>query len=89
MPGLGKPGKATANEKIHPYVVELAIAPNGLGVELSRHTMQFHKSRHIQPQHGRIAAGQHRLTYRWCFDDLSVARAFAEQFGGEFCKAGF
>jgi hypothetical protein len=25
--------------------------------------------------------------YRWCFDDLLVAHAFVEQFGGEFCKA--
>jgi hypothetical protein len=46
-------------------------------------------SERIQPQHGRITVGQHSLIYRWCFDDLSVARAFVEQFGGEFCKAGF
>jgi hypothetical protein len=88
MPGLGRPGKAAANEKKHPYVVELAIARDRLDVELSRHIMQFHKSRQIQPLHGRIIIRQRKLIYRWCFDDLLVARAFVEQFGGEFCKAG-
>jgi hypothetical protein len=79
--------KAVRNENKHPYVVELAVVSDGLDVELSRKILQFHKSRHIQPQYGRrITAGRGKLCYRWCFSDLSIARAFVEQFGAEFWK---
>jgi hypothetical protein len=27
------------------------------------------------------------MHYGWCFSDLLIARAFAEQFGGEFRKS--
>jgi hypothetical protein len=28
-----------------------------------------------------------KIYYGWCFSDLLIARAFAEQFGGEFRKS--
>jgi hypothetical protein len=90
--------KAVKNESRHPYIIELLVIgdePDGdaLDVELNRRIIQFHKSRHIQPRCGRrftnrFANGQRELRYRWCFSDLSIARDFAEQFGGEFCKLG-
>ena len=83
--------KAVTNENKHPYVVELAFVgdeldSDALDVELSRRIMQFHKSRHIQPRYGRTFVRQDSFYYRWCFSDLLTARAFVEQFGGEFCK---
>ena len=79
--------KAVANEIDHPYVVEVAAGRDGLDFDLSRRIMQFHKSRHIQLRYGRIIpAGRRKVHYRWCFSDLLIARVFAEQFNGEFCK---
>ena len=78
--------KAAANENKHSYVVELPVASGGLDVKLSRAIVQFHKSRQIQPCHGRIILRDRGLTYRWCFDDLSTANAFIEEFGGKFFK---
>jgi hypothetical protein len=79
-------GKAKANESKYPYIVELAVEDDKLDVELGRRIMGFHKSRHIEPRHGRTVIRQRGFCYRWCFSDLSTARDFAEQFGGEFCK---
>jgi hypothetical protein len=76
------PYRAKTNEFEHPYVVELAVVSDGLDVELSQRIMQFHKSRHIRLRYGRSGSNY----YRWCFSDLLIARAFAEQFSGEFCK---
>jgi len=45
--------KALVNENKHPHVVELAVVTDGMDVELSRQIVRFHKSRHIQPRHGR------------------------------------
>jgi hypothetical protein len=79
--------KAMTNEINHPYVVEVAVDKDGLDVDLSRRIMQFHKSRHIQLRYGRIIiTGRGKVHYRWCFSDLLIARDFAEQFNGEFCK---
>src|SRR5690348_17111274 len=78
-------GKALQNERSYPYVVELAVAADGLDVRLSRRIMDFHKSQRIQPQHGRTnLGGAQGSSYRWCFSDLATARAFIEQFGGTF-----
>jgi len=79
-------GKAKANESKYPYIVELAVKDDKLDVELGRRIMVFHQSRDILPRHGRTLARQDGYYYRWCFSDLSTARAFVEQFGGEFCK---
>jgi hypothetical protein len=78
--------KARVNENKHPYVVELAVVTDGMDVELSRQIVWFHKSRHIQPLHGRTIVRQGRIFYRWCFSDLLIARAFVEEFGAKFFK---
>jgi hypothetical protein len=79
--------KAMTNEIDHPYVVELAVGTDGLDFDLGRRIMHFHKSRHIQLRYGRtIPASRGKVHYRWCFSDLLIARAFAEQFNGKFCK---
>jgi len=78
--------KAVINENKYPYIVEIVVATDGLDVKLSRQIVQFHKSRQIRPRHGRTITRQHGLRYHWCFTDLLIARDFAEQFGGGFCK---
>ena len=77
--------KAAANERKYPNILELAVGGNELDVTLGRQIMDFHKSRHIQPHHGRTIIGQEKIFYRWCFSDLVTARSFIDQFGGEFC----
>jgi hypothetical protein len=78
--------KALTNEFRNPFIVRLAVVRDGLDVELSQQIMQFHKSRNIQPQYGRRQTSRGKLYFRWCFSDILIACAFAEQFGGEFCK---
>jgi hypothetical protein len=79
--------KAITNEIRYPYIVEVAVVSDGLDVELCRRIMQFHKSRHIQLRYGRIITTKRgKIFYRWCFSDLLIARAFAEQFSGVHCK---
>ena len=73
-------GKALAND------VELVMSGEALDVALSRRTVEFHKSRRIQPHHGRTTPGKDKTYFRWCFSDLATARAFVEQFGGAFRK---
>jgi hypothetical protein len=79
-------GKALANERKYAYVVELVVSGEALDVALSRRIVEFHKSRRIQPRHGRTTPGKDRTYFRWCFSDLTTARAFVEQFGGAFRK---
>ena len=76
--------KASANESKYPNIVELSVPADGLDVTLGRQIINFHKSRHIQPHHGRTINRQHQIFYRWCFSDLATAQDFIEQFGGEF-----
>jgi hypothetical protein len=78
--------KARVNESKYPFVVELAVKKDQLDLALSRQIMRFHKSRHIRLRYGRAVVGQFGSRYRWCFSDLSTARNFVEEFGGEFCK---
>jgi hypothetical protein len=79
--------KAVTNENNHSYVVEVAVGRDGLDFDLGRQIMQFHKSRHIQLRYGRtIPVSRGKVHYRWCFSDLLIARLFAEQFNGRFCK---
>ena len=77
--------KAAANESMYPNIVELAVGGNGLDVTLGRRIINFHKSRHIRPRHGRSINTQQQIFYRWCFSDLATARDFIDQLGGEFC----
>ena len=76
--------KAAANESKYRNIVELAVGGDGLDVTLGRRIINFHKSRHIQPHHGRTIIRQEQIFYRWCFSDLATANAFIERFGGEF-----
>ena len=79
--------KAVTNENNHPYVIEVAAGRDGLDFDLGRRIMRFHKSQHVQLRYGRtIPAGRRTVRYRWCFSDLLIARRFAEQFNGKFCK---
>jgi hypothetical protein len=78
---------AVKNEINHPYVVEVAVVSDGLNIELCRRIMQFHKSRRVELRYGRrLTRRGGKIHYGWCFADLLIARAFAEQFGGEFRK---
>jgi hypothetical protein len=78
--------KAAANESKYPNIVELAVGGNELDVTLGRQVINFHKSRHIQPHHGRTIIRQHHIFYRWCFSDMATAHEFMEKFGGEFAR---
>ncbi len=75
-------GKAVANESKYPYIVELVVADDKLGLEVSRRMMEFHRSRKIQTRHGRRIVTERQIYFRWCFSDLNTASAFMEQFGG-------
>ena len=79
--------KARTNERKYPYIVELSVPLTGLDIQLSSQITTFRKSRHIQVRYGRIVVRNRENHYRWCFPDLSLARAFLEQFGGELCKS--
>jgi hypothetical protein len=69
-------GKAVANEKKYPYIVEFVVAGGPLDVQLSRRMMHFHSSRNIQTRYGRTI-----------FSDSDTASAFKEQFGGEVLQS--
>lgn len=83
---IDRPGKALANERKYPFIVEVPVAASGLNVELNNRIVGFHKSRRILPRFGRNISRGERSFYRWCFPDLATARAFVEQFGGAFYK---
>src|SRR5215472_16522641 len=82
-------GKTLANERRYPNIVELAVPADGLEIELSRRIMEFHKSRHIQPRHGRWITKDNQIYGRWCFADLGTACGFIEKFGGTLAETGF
>jgi hypothetical protein len=77
-------GKSAANERKYRFIVELFIAGYGLDIGFNRRVLDFHKARHIQPQHGRsvVAKRGGEGCYRWCFSDLETAQSFAEEFKG-------
>jgi hypothetical protein len=78
--------KAVIHENKYPLIVEVAVAANGLDIELNSQIVGFHKSRHLRPRFGRTVFRDGQNYYRWCFSDLATARAFVEQFGGAFYK---
>jgi len=79
-------GKAVANERKYPFIVEVPVAANGLDVELNNQIVGFHKSHHIPPRFGQTIWRNEQHYYRWCFSDSATARAFVEQFGGTLYK---
>jgi hypothetical protein len=76
--------KAAANEKEYPNIVEVAVGSEPMDVDLSRQIVLFHKSRHIEPRHGRRGTRNDEVYFRWCFSELTTAHEFIEQFGGSF-----
>ena len=78
--------KARRNETKYPYIAELAANMRGLGAVLSRQIMKFHKTRHVQPRHGRTILKEGRFYYRWCFPDSQIAHEFIEEFGGSIIE---
>src|SRR5262249_30678402 len=82
-------GKTPANERRCLNIVELAVPADGLEIELSGRIMEFHKSRHIQPRHGRWITKDNQIYGRWCFADLGTACGFIEKFGGTLAETGF
>jgi hypothetical protein len=78
--------KALGNERKYPNIVELTFPADGLEIELNRRIIEFHKSRDIQPRHGRQTVREKRSYSRWCFADLSTAYDFIEQFGGALAE---
>jgi len=82
----GRPGKAVANERSHPFIIEVPVAANGLDRALSREIVAFHKSQYVKPRFGRTIFRDGQSYFRWCFSDLDIARAFLEKFGGAFYK---
>jgi hypothetical protein len=78
----GSSYKAVRNETKYPYVVELPASVGGLDVALSRRIFQFHKTRHVQPRHGRTIETKRQHYYRWSFSDLQMAHESIKQFGG-------
>ena len=82
---IDRTGKAFANENKYPFIVEVPVLANGLEVDLNRQIIGFHKSRRVPPRYGRTVFRDGQSYYRWCFSDLETARAFIDQFGGEFC----
>ena len=76
----GRPsGKTIARD--FPFVVEIAVPPNGLGRRLNA-MHAFHNQRGIQ-----VARIQHRHEdgrdfLLWCFARRAIAEQFAAEFGG-------
>jgi hypothetical protein len=58
-------GKPLNNENRCPYVVELVLPDSGLEIEFNRQIVGFHKSRRIQPRHGRQIIRDDRTYSRW------------------------
>jgi hypothetical protein len=79
-------GKAVTNEREYPYIVELVFDNDILDVELSRRILDFHRSRKIQPRHGRRIVREGQFFFRWCFSDSDTASAFTQRFGGEVAQ---
>jgi hypothetical protein len=79
-------GKAVANERKYPFIVEVPVAANGLDVDLNARIVAFHQSRRIRPRFGRTIWRNEQRYYRWCFSDLETARTFVEQFNDTFYK---
>jgi hypothetical protein len=70
-------GKARANEREYPYVVELPVPLNGLDVQLSGQITTFHKSRHIQVAKT-ITAGASRIYRSLALSSNSLAESYAK-----------
>jgi hypothetical protein len=50
----GRPGKAVANERSHPFIIEVLVAAIGLDRAVSREIVAFHTSQRVKPMYGRL-----------------------------------
>jgi hypothetical protein len=70
------------NEQDFPYLVEVALPPEGFrGVLLEIDT--FHRERRIPVRRGRSRREVKQVYVRFCFPDTATADAFRNRFGGE------
>ena len=78
-------GEVTArmNELKCPYVVEVAIPVDGLGLVLVEAMYRFHRVCGIATQRGRRQRRGEQEFVRFCFADSATADAFQARFGGE------
>lgn len=76
------PGKARANERDFPHIIEIEMPANGLNVRMSREIATFHRAREIEFRFGRTRVQNDQHYCRWCFTDPLIAGVFLERFGG-------
>ena len=70
------------NERDFPYLVELALPPEGFR-EVLLQIGAFHRERHIPVRRGRSRYGARPFYIRFCFPDPATVVAFCDRFGGE------
>jgi hypothetical protein len=71
-----------ANEQDFPYLVELALPPEGIRSILLE-IDAFHRERRIPVRRGRSRPEIEKFYIRFCFPDAATAEAFRNRFGGE------
>jgi hypothetical protein len=71
-----------ANEQDFPYLVELALPPEGFRSVLLE-IDAFHRERRIPVRRGRSRHEVKQVYIRFCFPDAATAEAFRNRFGGE------
>ena len=70
-----------ANEQDFPYLVELALPPEGFRSVLLE-IDAFHRDRRIPVRRGRSRHEAEQSHIRFCFPDTATADAFRNRFGG-------
>ena len=70
------------NERDFPYLVELALPPEGFRDVLLQ-IGAFHRERRIPVRRGRSRYEVKPFYIRFCFPDIATADAFRNRFGGE------
>jgi hypothetical protein len=70
------------NERDFPYLVELALPPEGFR-SVFLEIDAFHRERRIPVRRGRSRHEFEHFYIRFCFPDTATADAFRNRFGGE------
>jgi hypothetical protein len=71
-----------AIERDLPHHIDMLVPLGGFGKRLDD-MYEFHARHGIQPQRGQSHRDRKGRGYiRWCFADLEMAQAFANEFGG-------
>ena len=73
---------AAQNERECPYIIEIAVPPNGLGPTLSA-ILDFHRDRKCSLRLGRSRRRDDQDYVRWCFASIAAANEFKKAFGGK------